>query len=142
MQVKQLMTDKPEYIDANATIREAAQRLNETGRGFTPVAEREKLVGVLTDRDIALRTMANGKTADDQVSSIMSGKVLYCYEGDDIKDVLQNMFQQSVQRLVVLNNKTNKDFVGVVTLSDIAEQCDKKDTDLMQRVVHCCQQYH
>ncbi len=143
MQVKQLMTEKPEYIDANATIREAAQRLEETGRGFTPVAEREKLVGVITDRDIALRAFANGKTGDDQVSSIMSGKVLYCYEDDDIKDVLQNMYQQSVQRLVVLNNKTNKDFVGVVTLSDIAEQCDKKkDPDLMQRVVHCCQQYH
>ncbi len=142
MQVKQLMTDKPEYIDANATIREAAQRLEETGRGFTPVAEREKLVGVITDRDIAVRTMANGKTADDHVSDIMSGRVLYCYQDDDIKDVLQNMYQQNVQRLVVLNNKTNKDFVGVVTLSDIAAQCDKKDTDLMQRVVHCCQQYH
>lgn len=143
MRVKQLMTDNPEYIDANATIREAAQRLAETGRGFTPVADREKLVGVVTDRDIAVRTMANGKSADNHVSDIMSGKVLYCYQEDDIKDVLQNMYQKNVQRLVVLNNKTNKDFVGVVTLSDIAEQCDKKkDPDLMQRVVHCCQRYH
>ncbi len=142
MQVKQLMTEKPEYIDANATVREAAQRLAETDRGFTPVAEREKLVGVVTDRDIALRTTANGKTADDRVSSIMSGKVLYCYEDDEVKDVLQNMYQNNVQRLVVLNNKTNKDFVGVVSLSDIAGQCDEKDTDLMQRIVHCCQRYH
>lgn len=142
MQVKQLMTEKPEYIDANATVREAAQRLAETDRGFTPVSEREKLVGVVTDRDIALRTTANGKTADDRVSSIMSGKVLYCYEDDEVKDVLQNMYQNNVQRLVVLNNKTNKDFVGVVSLSDIAGQCDEKDTDLMQRIVHCCQRYH
>ena len=143
MQVKSLMSSKPEYIDANATIREAAQRLAEDDRGFTPVAERERLVGVVTDRDIALRSLANGKTADDKVSSVMSGKVLYCYEDEDVKDVLQNMFQNSVQRLIVLNNCTNKDFVGVISLSDIAEKCENpSDPEMMQRVVHCCRQYH
>lgn len=143
MQVRKLMSPKPEFIEASATIGEAAKRLEQEGRGFTPVADREKLVGVLTDRDIALRGMTNGKTPNDKVSSIMSGKVLYCYEDDDVKDVLQNMYQQNVQRLIVLNNKTNKDFVGVISLSDIAEKCDsKKDPDLSQRVINCCQRYH
>lgn len=143
MRVEQLMTTKPEYIDADASIREAALRLEEQGRGFTPVADHEKLVGVLTDRDIALRTVTNGKTADDKVKTIMSGKVLYCYANDDIRDVLQNMNQQHVQRLVVLNNPTNKDFVGVISLSDIAEHCENKsDPDLMHRVINCCRKYH
>ena len=140
MQVKQIMSAKPEYLDASATIREAAARMQEHNRGFTPIAEREKLVGVVTDRDIALRGVANGKTPDDPISSVMSGKLLYCYEGDDIKDVLQNMHDQGVQRLVVLNNDKNKDFVGVVSISDVAGKCDSDD--IAKRLAHCCRHYH
>ena len=133
MQVKDVMTSKPEYLEASATIREAAIRMHEHNRGFTPV-------GVVTDRDIALRGIADGKTPDDPISSVMSSKVLYCYQGDDIADVLQNMSDQGVQRLAVLNNSKNKDFVGVVALSDIAREC--KDGDLAQRIVNCCRHYH
>ncbi len=140
MQVKDVMTNKPEYLDASATIREAAIRMQEHNRGFTPVGEREKLVGVVTDRDIALRGIADGKTPDDPVSSVMSSNVLYCFQGDDISGVLQNMQDQGVQRLAVLNNADNKEFVGVVAISDIAQQC--KDADLAQRIVNCCRHYH
>lgn len=140
MQVKDVMTDKPEYLDSSATIREAAIRMQEHNRGFTPISEREKLVGVVTDRDIALRGLADGKTPDDPISSVMSGKVLYCLEDDDIETVLQNMQDQGVQRLAVLNNGQNKDFVGVVAISDIAANC--KDSDMAQRIVNCCRHYH
>lgn len=140
MQIKQVMTSKPEYLEATATIREAAIRMAEHDRGFTPIAEREKLVGVVTDRDIALRGIANGVTPDDPVSSVMSGKLLYCFQDDKVEDVLQNMHDQRVQRLVVLNNDRNKDFIGVVTLADIAKHCDTDD--LATRVMHCCRQYH
>lgn len=140
MQVKQIMSKKPEYLDASATIREAVLRMQEHNRGFTPIGEREKLVGVVTDRDIALRGVAEGKTPDDPVSSVMSVKILYCYQDDNVKDVLQNMHDQSVQRLAVLNNPDNKQFVGVVAISDIAEHCT--DDDLAQRIIHCCRKYH
>ena len=140
MQVKDVMTDKPEYLESTATIREAAIRMQEHNRGFTPIGEREKLVGVVTDRDIALRGIAEGKTPDDPISSVMSGKVLYCYQDDDISSVLQNMHDLGVQRLPVLNNDKNKDFIGVVALSDIAQQC--KDPDLAQRIANCCRTYH
>lgn len=140
MQVKDVMTDKPEYLEASATIREAAIRMQEHNRGFTAIGEREKLVGVVTDRDIALRGIGKGKTPDDPISSVMSGKVLYCYQDDEVTSVLQNMQDQGVQRLAVLNNDKNKDFVGVVALSDIAEKC--KDADLAQRIANCCRTYH
>ncbi|HCS28723.1 MAG TPA: CBS domain-containing protein [Spongiibacteraceae bacterium] len=140
MQVKQIMSKKPEYLDASATIREAVMRMQEHNRGFTPIGEREKLVGVVTDRDIALRGVADGKTPDDPVSSVMSSNVLYCYQDDSVKDVLQNMHDQSVQRLAVLNNPDNKEFVGVVAISDIAEHCT--DDDLARRIIHCCRHYH
>lgn len=140
MQVKDVMTNKPEYLESSATIREAAIRMQEHNRGFTPIGEREKLVGVVTDRDIALRGIGDGKTPDDPVSSVMSSNVLYCYQDDDVNAVLQNMQDQAVQRLAVLNNADNKAFVGVVALSDIARHC--KDGDLAQRIVNCCRHYH
>src|SRR5690625_4470007 len=70
MQVKELMTEKPEFIDANCSIREAAQRMAEQGHGFAPVADGERLVGVVTDRDIATRAMVNGRTPEDKVTKI------------------------------------------------------------------------
>jgi CBS domain-containing protein len=142
MQVKELMTERPEFIDASTSIRDAAQRMLEEGRGFAPVADGERLVGVVTDRDIATRAMVNGKTPDDKITSVMTAQVLFCYENEDIKDILQNMHQQHVQRLVVLNNEKNKDFVGIVSLSDIAEHCGEKDFDTMRRITHCCREYH
>lgn len=140
MQVRDMMTSKPEYIDVNASIREVVIRMQEQDRGFTPVAEGERIVGVVTDRDIAMRSMVDGKHPDDKINTVMSSNVLYCFQDDDIKDVLQNMAQNQVQRLVVLNNEKNKKFAGVISISDIAEHC--KDSDLAERVVNCCRHYH
>lgn len=140
MHVKDVMTGKPEYLNADATIREAAMRMKNDDRGFTPVSGRDKLVGIVTDRDIAVRAMAEGKSPDDKISSILTGQVFYCYEDDDINKVLQDMQDQEVQRLVVLNNEKNKDFVGVVSLSDIADHCD--NDDLSRRIVNACRHYH
>lgn len=140
MHVKDVMTGKPEYLSADATIREAAMRMKDDNRGFTPIAGRDKLVGIVTDRDIAVRAMASGKSPDDKVSSILTSQVFYCYQDDDINKVLQYMQDQEVQRLVVLNNEKNKDFVGVVSLSDIADHCD--NDDLSRRIVNACRHYH
>lgn len=140
MRVRDVMTSKPEYLDVDASIREAALRMKEADRGFTPIARNDEIVGILTDRDIAVRAIAEGKSADDKVSSILTSKVLYCYEDDDIADVLQNMQDQEVQRLIVLNNEKNKDLAGVVSLSDIADKCDSDD--LGRRIVNACRHYH
>ncbi|AKH69256.1 CBS domain-containing protein [Spongiibacter sp. IMCC21906] len=140
MKVQEVMTAKPEYLQADATIREAAIRMMEHDRGFEPIGDDNKLVGVITDRDLALRGMADGKTPDDAVSSVMSGTLLYCFQDQDINDVLENMKQQAVQRLVVLNNEKDKEFVGIVAISDIADHC--KDPALAQRIVDCCRVYH
>lgn len=140
MRIRDVMSERPEYLDKNATIREAALRMKEDNRGFTPVADKEKLVGILTDRDIAVRAVAEGKSADEKVGNIITSAVLYCYEDDDISAVLQNMQDQEVQRLIVLNNPKNKDFTGVVTLSDIADKCD--NDDISRRIVNACRHYH
>ena len=140
MRVKEVMSDRPEYLDVSATIREAAIRMKQAGRGFAPIAKNDKLVGILTDRDITVRGMAEGRSATDKVSSILTSSVLYCYEDDDVADVLQNMHDQEVQRLIVLNNDKNKDVAGVVSLSDIADNCT--DDELGRRIVNACRHYH
>lgn len=140
MRVKEVMSVRPEYLDKNATIREAALRMRQDDRGFTPIADKDKLVGIITDRDITIRATAEGKSPDEKVGSILTSTVLYCYENDDIADVLQNMQDQEVQRLVVLNNDKNKDITGVVSLSDIADKCDSDD--LSRRIAKACRHYH
>lgn len=140
MRVAEVMSERPEYLDVNATIHEAALHMKNAGRGFTPITKNDKLVGILTDRDIAIRAMAEGKAANEKVSSILTSSVLYCYENDDIADVLQRMQDQEVQRLVVLNNDRNKDVAGVVSLSDIADNCE--DDDIGRRIVYACRHYH
>ncbi len=140
MRVKDVMTGKPEYLDVSASILEAAQRMRDEDRGFTPIADKEKIIGVVTDRDIAIRAVAEGRSPNEKISSIVTGKVLYCFEDDDVRDVLQNMQTNDVQRLVVLNNEKNKDFVGVVTVGDIADKCP--DEDMAKRIVNASKHYH
>ncbi|MEH6389959.1 CBS domain-containing protein [Pseudomonas profundi] len=140
MQVSQVMTSRPEFTDADTSIREVAQRMLEQESGFVPIADGETLVGVITDRDMALRTLAHGKAADDKISTIMTRDILFCYEQDEISDVLRQMREKQVQRLVVLVNPNDKDFIGVVSLSDIADKCDS--AEMAKRVVECCKHYH
>ncbi len=140
MQVKDLMTSRPDFIPSNTSIREVAMRMQREDLGFAPVSEGEKLVGVITDRDLAVRALANGKSPDDTVGSVMTSEVRYCFEDDDVISVLQNMEQEQVQRMIVLNNQDSKDFVGVVSLSDIADNC--KDADMARQIVDCCRHYH
>ena len=124
MTVKNIMTTSPTYITATTTIQEAAQKMRDLNCGFMPVAEGEKLVGIVTDRDITIRATAAGVSFTSPVSQIMSKDVFYCTEGDTIEAVAQNMGNIEVRRLVVLNNKTDKKLVGVVSLADVANGCN------------------
>lgn len=140
MKVQEVMNTKPEYLNATDSIFEAARRMQKHACGFEPIAKDNKLIGVVTDRDIALRGLADGKTSADPVTTVMSGKTLYCYQEDDIKEVLKNMGEQNVQRLVVLKSPEQKDLVGIIALSDIAEHC--KDDGLAMEIAECCKRYH
>lgn len=140
MQVKDLMTSRPDFIGSDVTIREVAKRMQQEDLGFAPIAEGDRLIGVITDRDLAVRALADGKSPEDKVGSVMTSDVSYCFEDDDVIDVLQSMEQEQVQRLIVLNNRDSKDFVGVVSLSDIADNC--KDAEMAKQIVDCCRHYH
>lgn len=119
MKIKDIMTESPCFLDENATIQEAAQKMEELDCGFIPVGSGDRLIGIVTDRDIAVRAVAQGLSCDTKVSDIASEKVLYCFESDSPDAVARNMSENKVRRLVVLNDATSKRLVGVVSLCDI-----------------------
>jgi len=99
-------------------IRDAARLMAEADTGIIPVSEGDRLVGMITDRDIAIRAVGTGLPPDTAVRKVMSEEVRYCYDDDNIDDVLANMGELQVRRLPVLNRE--KRLVGIVSLSDLA----------------------
>ena len=92
MQVKELMSDKPQYLSKQDTVQKAAQIMKKLDCGFVPVGDNDRLNGVVTDRDIVLRCVAEGNNpAHAECGDIISNKVLYCFEDDDVEIVAQNM---------------------------------------------------
>jgi len=85
-----------------------------------PVGDNDRLVGMITDRDIAIRAVAEGKGPDTPVRDVMSTEqVLYCFEDEDLAQVAKNMGEQQVRRLPVVNRE--KRLVGIVSLADVAQ---------------------
>lgn len=118
MRVSDCMTRGVEITDPQTTICDAAKMMADCDAGALPVGENDRLVGVITDRDIAIRAVAEGKGPDSKVRDVMSAEVKYCFEDDDVDEVLRNMGELQVRRLPVLNR--DKRLVGIVSLSDLA----------------------
>jgi CBS domain-containing protein len=118
MKVKDAMTTEVQLTNPDQSIREAAQMMVEIDAGALPVADNDRLIGVITDRDIAVRAVALGKSPDTKVREIMSGEVLYCFDDEDLAHVSRNMSDMKVRRLPVLNR--DKRLVGVISLGDLA----------------------
>ncbi len=123
MKVKQLMNKRPDYIAPNLSVQLAAEEMRKRDIGFLLIGDtfQDRLLGALTDRDIAMRCVAKKHDAAKiQVKSIMTPKVIYCYENDDIQVAAERMENKQVHRLAVLN--ANKRIVGVLSLGDIASK--------------------
>jgi CBS domain-containing protein len=112
------MTRGVEITNPQETIRDAARMMVDCDAGALPVGENDRLVGVITDRDIAVRAVAEGKGPDARVGDVMSAEVRYCFEDDDVDEVLRNMGELQLRRLPVLSR--DKRLVGIVSLSDLA----------------------
>lgn len=127
MKVSDLMTHQVQTVRADATIQEAARTMASLDAGVLPVEENDRLIGMVTDRDIAIRGVAQGKGGDAKVRDVMTSEVKYCFEDDDIDQVVRNMAEIKVQRLPVMSR--DKRLVGIISLGDIALKGDSRHTD-------------
>jgi CBS domain-containing protein len=118
MKVSEIMTRDVCIARPDHTIEDVARMMLAIDAGLLPVGDDDRLVGTITDRDIAVRAIAEGKGPKTLVSEVMSEDVKYCFEDDDVDDVAQNMADIKVRRLPVLNK--GKRLVGIVSLGDLA----------------------
>ena len=116
------MTRDVQLLTPHATIQEAARRMRDDNIGSLPVAEGDRLVGYVTDRDLVVRGLAQGFSADTHVHDVMTDQVLYCFEDEDVEEVAVNMADNQVRRLPVLSRE--KRLVGIVALGDLATKGD------------------
>src|SRR5947209_1446812 len=118
MKIGEAMTRGAKLINPNDTLQHAAQLMKDSDCGVLPVAEGDRLVGMITDRDIAVRCIAEGKGPAAKVRDAMTQEVKYCFEDEDVSHVCENMSEIQVRRLPVMDR--NKRLVGIVSLSDLA----------------------
>ena len=122
MQIKQVMSRDVILASPRQSVCEVAQMMAERDIGFMPVGDRDRIVGMVTDRDIVVRGVAAGRGPDTPVSEVMTQDVKYCFEDEDIDHVVENMGDNQVRRLPVMNRE--KRLVGIVTLADAALEHD------------------
>ena len=118
MKVSECMSTDVRIASPDDTIREAARIMREIDAGALPVGENDRLVGMITDRDIAIRAVADGHGPETSVREVMSKEIRFCFEDDDLEEVAENMADLKVRRLPVLNR--DKRLVGIVSLGDLS----------------------
>lgn len=118
MKVSEAMTREVRLARPDQSIREVAQLMSELDIGAVPVEENDRLVGMITDRDIAVRAIAEGRGPDTKVSEVMTSDIKYCFDDQSIDEVTRNMGDLQVRRLPVVNR--DKRLVGILSLGDLA----------------------
>jgi CBS domain-containing protein len=120
MKVSEIMTSEVEVVSPQQPIQEAARLMLQADAGVVPVQEGDKLIGMVTDRDIAVRAIAEGLGPDTPVSEVMTGKPLFCFDDDNADEVSIKMSDAQVRRLPVLSREGEK-LVGIVSLGDLTK---------------------
>jgi CBS domain-containing protein len=119
MQIQDVMTADVSFVRPDTPILEIARKMREDDIGSTPVVDNDRLVGMVTDRDIVVRALADGGDVRSMTArDAMSPGVLYCFADETIEAVLENMGDQQIRRLPVVNR--DKRLVGIVSLGDLA----------------------
>jgi CBS domain-containing protein len=121
MMIREIMERSVKTARPDQTVREAAELMEEAGVGCLPVVDGGLPVGMLTDRDIAVRVDAYGKDPMfTRVGEIMTGEFIYCHDNQESDEVLNLMFEKGLQRLPVVS-RSGHALLGIVSLTDLAE---------------------
>jgi CBS domain-containing protein len=120
MKVSEAMTPVVQLCTPEDTIRDAAEAMAELDVGLLPVVKDDKLIGMISDRDIAIRAVGTGRGPDTRIGDVMTNDVKYCFEDQDLESVSWNMGDIQVRRLPVLDRE--KRLIGIISLGDIARR--------------------
>jgi CBS domain-containing protein len=135
MKLKDIMTKEVEVVHPDDSLREAAQKMRVRDIGFLPVCDGDRLVGTVTDRDIVLRSTAEGTDPNTSIGrDLVTSPVVYCFDDQDVKEAAKLMEQHQIRRVAVLS-RGDKRLVGVVSLGDIATNGTKETSaEVLQSV--------
>ena len=117
-QLKDLMSRDVKVISPNMSIREAAKEMRDGDFGMLPVGENDRMIGTISDRDIAIRAVAEGKDTGTKVRDVMSEGIAWVFEDDSVDEAAKIMSKRQVRRLPVVDR--DKRLVGIVALGDFA----------------------
>ena len=118
MQLREIMTQEVEIVGADATLQEAAQQMRASNIGAVPVCEGNRVVGILTERDLMTRAIAEGcdpKTT--RVRQVMTPELITCFEDEESSEAIRVMHEQKLRHLAVLSR--DRRLVGIVSLRDL-----------------------
>ena len=124
--ISEVMTTDVKVVRPEDTVQRAAKMMADLDVGAIPVCDGKRLQGMITDRDITIRAMADGRGSDTPVRDVMTADVIWCTEEDDSQDVLNRMAEQQVRRIPVVDQDRN--LVGIVALGDLAIE-DEENVD-------------
>mgnify|MGYP003116267628 CR=1 FL=1 len=122
MQIREVMSSHPATLTPQNTLGDAAETMRRVETGFVPIGENDQLVGTITDRDIVINGIAQGKNAESAIKEVISKELLYCFEDQEVAEVAQNMGERQVRRMPVADR--DKRLVGVVSLGDLSTEGD------------------
>jgi CBS domain-containing protein len=118
MQVSEAMSREVQVVQLNRTIQQAAKIMSEIDVGGLPVAQEDRLVGMITDRDIAIRAVAENMAPSSKVRDVMTIDIKFCFDDEDAEDVADRMAAEQVRRVPVVNREMK--VVGILALADLA----------------------
>ena len=131
--VSEVMTRDIHIASPDHSIAEAAAVMARADVGCLPVGDKDRLVGMITDRDLVVRAVAKSLAATTPVSEVMTDSIKYCYDDQSVDEVARNMAELGVRRLPVVNRE--KRLVGFIALSNIAQGGDDGARDTFLRGV-------
>lgn len=121
MKLKDIMTKNPEVVQQSASVREAAQMMKKLNVGSIPVTDGTNIVGIITDRDIVLRSTAEGHDPNNTTAGdVMSKEIVFGYENQDVEEAAELMGKKQIRRLPVLDGQ--RQLIGIVSLGDVATE--------------------
>ena len=132
MKIKDVMTQDVSFVTPDAPVAEVAQRMRDDDIGAVPVVENDRMIGMVTDRDIVIRCVASGSLQGATARMAMSPRVLYCYDDQSVNEILENMAEQQVRRLPVVNR--DKRLVGVVSIGDLSQKSQRKAGESLKEI--------